>query len=405
MDYLKSVIGFGKAEKTESKSDSEEKKSEPDSTGATSKTGVISVEKVERPQVVRHDSKVLDLAFAMDCTGSMGSYIETARQNIRTIVEEIVASEKSDIKLALVEYRDHPPQDSSFVTRVHDFTPSPKTMKSWLDACSAAGGGDTPEAVADALYDLTKLSWRPEATKICVFISDAPPHGLGCDSDGFPSGCPLGLDPMEITRQLAEMGITIYLVGCEPSISPFKEFFMAIAYMTGGQYVPLRKANMLTQVIIGGAREEMSLEQWMAEVDEEVQQEVAAGREVDEAEIQERIFSKLKSKGAKTNVLTRNSKNIDSASDYAKKLSELSSMEAIRKEFKPAAPAPAPMYESSPYAGMDGARATMTWGAPGSIAEGHDAEESYSCVESEVTYEQAQRMVQKSMMRNFAKKK
>ncbi|KAL3878646.1 hypothetical protein ACJMK2_030977 [Sinanodonta woodiana] len=403
MDYLKRIIGVGRAGKMESKSDSEESKPEPDSVGATSKpeskTGVISVEKVERPQVVRHDSKVLDLAFAMDCTGSMGSYIETARQNIRTIVEEIVASEKSDIKLALVEYRDHPPQDSSFVTRVHDFTPSPKTMKSWLESCSAEGGGDTAEAVADALHDLTKLSWRPEATKICVFISDAPPHGLGCGSDGFPNGCPLGLDPMEITRQLAEMGITIYLVGCEPSISPFKEFFMAIAYMTGGQYVPLRKANMLTQVIIGGAREEMSLEQWMVEVDEEVQLELAAGRLVDETEIQERVFSKLKSKGAKTNVLMRNSKNIESASDNAKKLSELSSMEAIRKEFKPA-----PMCES-PYASIDEARAPMRRGVPGSIAEGHDAEESYRCVESEVTYEQAQRMVQKSMMRNFAKKK
>ncbi len=46
----------------------------------------------------------------MDCTGSMGSYIESATQNIRSIVEEIVISEKSDIHLALVEYRDHPPQ-------------------------------------------------------------------------------------------------------------------------------------------------------------------------------------------------------------------------------------------------------------------------------------------------------
>ncbi len=46
----------------------------------------------------------------MDCTGSMGSYIESATQNILSIVEEIVTSEKSDIHLALVEYRDHPPQ-------------------------------------------------------------------------------------------------------------------------------------------------------------------------------------------------------------------------------------------------------------------------------------------------------
>jgi hypothetical protein len=40
----------------------------------------------------------------------MGPYIVSATENIRLIVEEIVASEKSDIRLALVEYRDHPPQ-------------------------------------------------------------------------------------------------------------------------------------------------------------------------------------------------------------------------------------------------------------------------------------------------------
>ena len=46
----------------------------------------------------------------MDCTGSMGPYIISATDNIRSIVEEIIAGEKSDIRLALVEYRDHPPQ-------------------------------------------------------------------------------------------------------------------------------------------------------------------------------------------------------------------------------------------------------------------------------------------------------
>jgi Mg-chelatase subunit ChlD len=234
----------------------------------------VKVDKVDQPQLAKHDSAVLDLAFAMDCTGSMGSYIRTAQQNIRQIVEQIVASEKSDVHLALVEYRDHPPQDSTFVTRTHDFTGSVGTMKTWLDACSAQGGGDTPEAVADALHDVLKLSWRDEATKICVMISDAPPHGLSDSGDGFPNGCPSGIDPMEVARQLAEKGITIYMVGCEPSITPYKDFFTAIAYLTGGQYVPLTSAQLLTQVIIGGAQEELSLQQFMAQVEAEVRTEL-----------------------------------------------------------------------------------------------------------------------------------
>jgi len=155
----------------------------------------------------------------MDCTGSMGAYIESARENIRSIVEEIVTSEKSDIHLALIEYRDHPPQEHTFVTRVHDFTRKVKEMKAWLEQCEASGGGDAPEAVADALHDVLKLSWRAEATKIAVLISDAPPHGLDLANDGFPEGDPGGVNPLKIVREMAEKQITLYCVGVEPPIS------------------------------------------------------------------------------------------------------------------------------------------------------------------------------------------
>ncbi|CAF3590198.1 unnamed protein product [Rotaria sp. Silwood1] len=70
----------------------------------------LQIHKPHQPELVQHDSSILDLAFAIDCTGSMGPYIVSAKNNIRSIVEKITASEKSDIRLALVEYRDHPPQ-------------------------------------------------------------------------------------------------------------------------------------------------------------------------------------------------------------------------------------------------------------------------------------------------------
>ena len=42
--------------------------------------GSIQFQDVERPKVASHDSTVLDLAFAMDCTSSMGCYINEAQQ-------------------------------------------------------------------------------------------------------------------------------------------------------------------------------------------------------------------------------------------------------------------------------------------------------------------------------------
>ena len=43
----------------------------------------INFEKQKQPELAKHDSSILDLAFAMDATGSMGSYIANA-QKVKT---------------------------------------------------------------------------------------------------------------------------------------------------------------------------------------------------------------------------------------------------------------------------------------------------------------------------------
>ena len=338
----------------------------------------ILAETVEKPVAAPHEIFELDLAFAMDCTGSMGSYIHIAQKNIRKIVEEIIASEKCDVRLALVEYRDHPPQDTTFVTRAHDFTNSILTMKGWLENCSARGGGDAPEAVADALHEVRKLKWRPNATKICVLISDAPPHGLTSFGDEFPNGCPAGIDSMEVTKQLAENGITLYSVGCEPAINPYKEFFMAIAHLTGGQYVPLRGAGLLTKVIVGGAQEEISLEKWMMDVDEEVKRELDSGRDIDEEAMSSKVQQKLNLKGAQFKQLSRSTgEALAPTSDRARQYSEYSNMKDVKRNFR----------ENTAEFNI----------------ESDSSCESFCVVESALSTHQASRMVQKSRMRNMKK--
>lgn len=44
------------------------------------------------------------------------------------------------------------------------------TVAGWVDGMSACGGGDVPEAVADGLYYALHLTYREQATKICVWI-------------------------------------------------------------------------------------------------------------------------------------------------------------------------------------------------------------------------------------------
>lgn len=98
-------------------------------------------------------------------------------------------------------------------------------------------------------------------------------------------------------KKLGEKGVTLYAVGCEPEITPYKDFFVAIAFKTGGQYVPLRNANLLAKVIIGGAQEEMSLEKLMEDVESEVRNQInLSGGVVKEEELYQNVYKKLSSK-------------------------------------------------------------------------------------------------------------
>jgi len=262
-------------------------------------------------------------------------------------------------RFALIEYEDHPPpggaSNTRFVTHVHNFTSVADEMRGWLNQCIAVGSGDGPEAVADGLHATLKLSWRADSTKICVLISDAPPHGLDPNGDGFPNGCPDGLDPIKIVREMAEKHITLYAVGVEPPIVPYRDFFMSLAYITGGQYVPMVNAKLLAKVIIGGVREEISLDRLMqeaqADIDREMQQAEAEG--VDEKEKVKRvnnIFAKknLRSKQMQNSYGAMSSVATDSyakCADMSELKSKFASKPAAPSSYVPPTAAAAPTYE------------------------------------------------------------
>ena len=120
----------------------------------------------------------------------------------------------------------------------------------------------------------------------------APPHGLSKNDNP----CPCKIDPVEVVDQMAQKGITLYSVGCEPAILSYKDFFQAIAFKTGGQYVPLRNANLLAKVIVGGTQEEISLEKLMDNVQKEVKTQMANGV-LDKEHLSAAIYQKLVNSG------------------------------------------------------------------------------------------------------------
>lgn len=170
-----------------------------------------------------------DLVFVQDCTGSQGSYISSATKNIEQICAHIFESGKlqttEDLRVGLVAFRDHPPQDHTYITKNFGFSSDISKVQKDLSGLYASGGGDGPEAVTAALAEALNMEWRQNATKMVVLIADAPPHGIGEYGDGevetpgsppvlivttgFDEGSPDGNDPLQLARLMASRGITL----------------------------------------------------------------------------------------------------------------------------------------------------------------------------------------------------
>ncbi|GAA5989427.1 hypothetical protein JCM11641_007901, partial [Rhodosporidiobolus odoratus] len=224
----------------------------------------------------------------------------SATKNIELICENIVQSgslESADcLRIGLIAYRDYPPQDNSYITKSFPFTSSVPTMKEQLKSLYASGGGDGPEAVTAGIKAAMELDWRPEATKMAVLIADAPPHGIGEYGDGFPQGGPDGEDPLILTRAMAQAGIPLFVVACEPALSGYQyglDLFRAFTVITSATLVPLTTAALLSHVIVGAALEHLEMEKLINEVGQAVAERIHAGMQtVDDVarELHERLL-------------------------------------------------------------------------------------------------------------------
>lgn len=157
----------------------------------------------------------LDIAFVIDSTGSMMSYINGAKESIKEIMTQSqirfkrFKADETLLKFGIVAYRDHPPQESSFVTKIQDFT-TYQSASAFLDSLTASGGGDPPEAVLDGLNEAVhSLKWRDTSEKILFLLLDNPGHGVRF---GTNYDCPCGLNESYILQTMKSKEISFHIV-------------------------------------------------------------------------------------------------------------------------------------------------------------------------------------------------
>ena len=183
------------------------------------------------------DMRGVDLAFVVDCTGSMMPFIKSIKELMRKIIrdgENFVSqfTKTSGLfKISIVAYRDHD-EKSGFITDVSEFS-DPATARIKIKGLSAMGGADLSEAVFDALDKVTKLKWRDESHKFLIHFLDGPPHGkqyVNNPSDTkYPDGCPCGISEEDIFYKLRDYGLKYMMIkmndDIEKMISEFSQFF------------------------------------------------------------------------------------------------------------------------------------------------------------------------------------
>lgn len=170
----------------------------------------------------------LDIMFLLDVTGSMDDEIAQLKATVSNVAARIGELPGSpDVRFGMTVYRD---EQDSFLTRTFDLTDDIAAFDRALGEVVAAGGGDYPEALDEALTEvLSAPSWRDPATtvQLVFLIADAPPH--------VDRQVPVPYTDSMIDA--SRRGIRILPVASSGTDDQAEFVFRQLAQFTGGRFV------------------------------------------------------------------------------------------------------------------------------------------------------------------------
>ncbi len=119
----------------------------------------------------------MDVVFLIDTTGSMGDEIAVVKKSLVDMISEIESGKpKPDVRFGLVLYRD---RTDEYVTKIFKLTDDTDAIIKEVKNIRAAGGGDKPESVNEALHvAIHEINWdrSVDTEKTIYLIGDAKPH-------------------------------------------------------------------------------------------------------------------------------------------------------------------------------------------------------------------------------------
>ncbi|MFH0978291.1 MAG: vWA domain-containing protein [Candidatus Woesearchaeota archaeon] len=177
----------------------------------------------------------VDVVFVIDSTGSMDDEIRAVKDYIAQMLQ-FAPRTSYKLRVGVVTYRDYEKEEKEYLVRSKDLTDNIDDALKFIETIEADGGGDQPEAVADALYEAVEhdMTWDENARKAIILIGDAPPHGEGGADRSYRSGSPNGYNYRDESEKAAQKGIRIYTIICSGMDQVGTRIWKEIAEKTGG---------------------------------------------------------------------------------------------------------------------------------------------------------------------------
>ncbi len=180
----------------------------------------------------------IEVVFVLDTTGSMSGMIQAAKDNIWSIASSMAQAKPTpELAIGLVAFRD---RGDEYVTKVIDLSTDLDQVYAQLMDFQAGGGGDTPEAVNQALSEaVNRISWSSnrEAYRTVFLVGDAPPQQYQ-DEAGFP----------QIVKSAAARGIVVNTIQAG-SDGDTRASWQQIASLAGGAYFEVGQAGSAVAVV------------------------------------------------------------------------------------------------------------------------------------------------------------
>jgi Mg-chelatase subunit ChlD len=179
------------------------------------------------------DQLRLDLLFMLDTTGSMDDELSRIQDTIDDIAQRIDSfTPRPAIRWGLVAYKDY---GDEYITRDFPFSDDLAAFRAALEQLQAGGGGDTPEAVDEALYVATeRMEWADNAVRLIFLVADAAPHINYAGPYQMENA---EFDYLDGTRIAVARGLKIYPIAASNTDQQAEYVFRQLAQQTLGRFI------------------------------------------------------------------------------------------------------------------------------------------------------------------------